>query len=204
VSEKPILFKGPLVRAILEGRKTVTRRIVKPQPIRDGDDLDDWYWSSPRYDNGDGCNFFHTDEDHAKELMATACPYGVAGDRLWVRESFGTQLGSFGESLEYVFKATDDERLGPWKPSIFMPRSASRLLLEIVSVRVERLQEISTEDACAEGMSTDHAGDWTAREQFQDTWDKINFKRGSWASNPWVWVITFRRVRGAPRAERED
>lgn len=211
--ERPILFSGAMVRAILEGRKTVTRRICKPQPSAhghttsaEGNPMSAW-WETGK------------DINH--------CPYGQPGDRLWVRESFADLRGTGiehrpdpdGPLQRYAFaadsppgSASDEARKDfgiKWKPSIHMPRSACRILLEITAVRVERLQNISEEQALAEGidlerladsqerydMVADHnmTGRPTAGGAFRDLWASINGIE-SWDANPWVWVVEFKRV----------
>ena len=183
MKERPIIFSGPMVRAILDGRKTQTRRAVKPQPL--------WV-ASP------GVPFKTMDADPKGTIN---CPYGQPGDRLWVREShymiLQTHDGGAG-AVEYRADYCDELASGiRWRPSIHMPRSASRITLEVVSVRVERLDEISEEDAKAEGyksqsiMENPDAG----RLWFRDLWESINGP-GSWAKNPFVWVVEFKRVEG--------
>lgn len=189
VRERPILFSGPMVTAILRGEKTQTRRVVKGQALE---------WLAP--------------DMFTPEYVANPenglCPYGRPGDRLWVRESYRVMRPHGVDEVQY--KA--DWRPLPhdgWKPSIHMPRWASRLTLEIVSVRVERLQDISNQDAEAEGVVWDgrfclgssHVVKGTPkvfvsrREAYRDIWDSINAKRGhGWDTNPWVWVIEFTRV----------
>lgn len=219
MKERPILFSAPMVRALLDGTKTQTRRVVKPQPrhllIRSSND-GEWY-----------------DADCVSPGTLVKCPYGAPGDRLWVRETFGMWPGSLDEERQTLYRATVPEapggwpsRRGPiadfvrWRPSIHMPRRFSRLTLEIVSVRVERVQEISEADALAEGVplcdysfGRAYGGDLTgdgitrvpmdsARSAFLCLWDSINAARGfSWASNPWCWCIAFKRVEqpAAPR-----
>jgi hypothetical protein len=153
--ERGILFSAPMVRAILEGRKTQTRRVVKNQVRRDG----------------------------------YTCPYGKPGDVLWVRETWcGDRFNGVG------YRATDAQS-GPWKPSIFMPRWASRITLEITDVQVERVHDINECDIVAEGIPfpTDR---YVSYEEllaaFRDLWDSINGKTYPWASNPWVWALTFK------------
>lgn len=197
VRERGILFKGHLVRAILEGRKTQTRRVVQPQPVG--------AWAAPGRQSG---------------------PYGRIGDRLWVRETHAIVPAT-------AYRASHDDGVplpravspdgyywavyregwtrsapGRWRPSIHMPRWASRLTLEITDVRVERIHDITAQDAWAEGIRprgvAAHAGDGTTDsvdpqaavlDEFRDTWDEINAKRGfGWAANPWVWAITFRKL----------
>jgi hypothetical protein len=189
--ERPILFSAEMVRAILEGRKTQTRRVIKPQPPH-------WRWNDYRWD--DECINVATDDD--KSGYYVKCPYGFLGDRLWVRETW--QKCPTCGLLNY--RATRNTpgicahcngKLGLWKPSIFMPRRVSNILLEVTGVRVERLQEISEEDAEAEGVDfiPSAPAALNHRTAFAGLWDSINAKRGyPWESNPWVWVITFKRL----------
>ena len=197
--ERPILFSGSMVRAIIEGRKTQTRRVVKPQPEAGTD--------CP-YHVGSGTN-----------RVARACPYGRVGDRLWVRESLvcDTDKGWCYAATMTPIQGPVDE-MEAWMslrrvrqnhvPSIHMPRWASRLTLDVRSVRVERVQEINEEDIRAEGITPD---DWRhlledfprnecPRLSFESLWDSINGK-GAWARNDWVWVLEFKRTDTPPRAE---
>ena len=195
MKERPILFNAPMVRAILDGRKTVTRRVVKPQPageIRRGEpDFNHWidtkYWErqNQKENRGIGTRGF-------------ACPYGQpGGDRLYVRETFGhfERNENFAPGCEVFYRA-DGESLAvePWRPSIHMPRWASRITLEVTGVRVEKLQEISRGDAMAEGCPFPNMakGD-DPRHWYTALWEQIN-GHGSWEANPWVWVIEFRRL----------
>jgi hypothetical protein len=200
--ERPILFSGPLVRALLAGEKTQTRRVITTKGAQSPSIA---YWrpaeqpeNAGRWVASDGLPIRHI-----------ACPYGVPGDRLWVRETFRTGNSDEAESLYY--RADEEWNTGAgWHPSIFMPRWASRLTLEVTDVRVQRVQEIEPWDAWNEGirfprcaceicahsatMCTADAG--VACEQFMRLWDSINAARGyGWASNPWVWVVSFKRVR---------
>ncbi len=203
--ERPILFSGPMVRAILEGRKTVTRRAVKPQPDFLGSMVDP---NTPFKTLDAGL--------HAR----ITCPHGQPGDRLWVREAWAADAQvdaiaprdlSQGEPIwypaDFSVRQTGCSMIskGRGRPSIHMPRWASRILLEIIAVRVERLQDISEEQALAEGVRgepCDHArqacadiGCWgdTAKGAFGFLWESLNGE-GSWAANPWVWVVEFKRV----------
>lgn len=220
MKERPILFSAPMVRAIIEGRKTQTRRVVKPEWWRclDPDDATD------------------------RESAVAMCPYGVPGDRLWVREAWRTseKLDS-NNAREIAAKCEDAGYYAPWAPveylvdgerhnwtgpewgnpgrvrsARFMPRWASRITLEIESVRVERVRDISEGDAEAEGTSFCEAcGDcgWINSgpdggyqcsdsrcgesniDGFHRAWDSINAARGfGWDANPWVWALEFRRV----------
>lgn len=224
IKERPILFSAPMVRAILEGRKTVTRREVKKQAGLDclAAGFEPAFLALPG--NSD------------------LCPYGQPGERLWVRETWGVISHDFDEdgnmvdwkpdrpasairemhfgrgyySGHVIYRADgeatwagDDDGGGDdrsaWKPSIHMPRIASRILLEITDVRVERLQDITYEEAVAEGVHRDSACRmWTATDEggachkypvpaFRDLWTGINGLE-AWAANPWVWVVEFKRL----------
>ncbi len=226
-AERPILFSAPMVRALLAGEKTQTRRVVKllgAEVIEERPDgLDGavfsqpWPWS-PQYDGW------------------VPCPYGRTGDHLWVKETFapctariraghfhyradgavghrvstnggdswwtqtGHTLGLSAKDLQGVWVAPPKR----WKPSIFMTRAASRITLEVTGVRVERLQEITEADARAEGVERNvddgveyfgplNHGHVDPRVAYRSLWESINGD-GSWAANPWVWVVEFRRV----------
>jgi hypothetical protein len=217
LDERPIIFSAPMVRAILEGRKTQTRRVIKPQPT---------------------VNKFGTilwTEGRADSQIAAACPYGYCQPgptgihpRLWVRETFCyadflvdgysredptvvayradhsyRRFGCAVHNIETDGGGWNWEHTSiHWKPSIFMPRWASRITLEITNVRVQRVQEISEEDALAEGIwppcpesfHEDVEVD-PATVRYASLWDDINLKRGyGFNSNPWVWAISFRRL----------
>jgi hypothetical protein len=219
MKERPILFSGPMVRAIREGRKTQTRRVMKPQPAQD--------------DVGDGLIVFRypatkPTEPHFRWVATrrphevcpyfeTFCPYGVPGDRLWVKEAWQHEDTCCddhrcGQPTHIYHKATEvaPDTFASWRPSIHMPRWASRIDLEVTGVRVERLQEISREDARAEGVEPRIPGQLTAASldeylyAFRDVWDSLNGKRGSgWDADPWVWVIEF-RVLTPPRDGGSD
>ncbi|SBK43382.1 morphogenetic protein [Klebsiella variicola] len=203
-----MIFNAEMVRALLSGRKTQTRRIIKPQPeaILSGRLSGKWL-SRPL--NG---LLLPKIED-----IAIHCPFGVVGDRIWVRETFQGPLFDYDlmdsyckdptpfEKPEFcVYKAdgvpapefydADDELHCCWRPSIHMPRWASRILLEITNVRVERLKSISDGDAIREGCSTADmkSGDCVA-DVFARLWASI-YGDESWNSNPWVWVIEFKRI----------
>lgn len=210
MTARPIIFGAPMVRAILTGQKSQTRRVVKlpkwmaamhgnldaPSTFRD-----------PGF--GDGQYLHVTLDDEIVERVT--CPYGWRGDRLWVRETWGTIVWSviYGDRraprTEIVYRAGPhpfDKDVphgwpdgGRWRPSIHMPRSASRLTLDVTNVRVERLQDISEDDARAEGLGlTGLIQPGHAAGCYSRLWDEINAKRAPWASNPWVWVIEFQRV----------
>ena len=232
-----MIFNGEMVRAILDGRKTQTRRIMKVQPsdgfhpTHNGYDLDlNAHWYTPGVVDKNGYL-----QPAKKEVFGVAdenegytCPFGAVGDRIWVRETFQgplipeDELSEFlganpdkfespayceyasdgGPRPEYV-DADDNTRHG-WRPAIHMPRWASRLTLEIIGVRVERLNSISQEDAQAEGMELtgwrptysdpDSGGEvWTPYDNFAQLWESI-YGEESWKANPWVWVIEFKVV----------
>ena len=211
MKERPILFSAPMVRAILAGKKTQTRRIVKPQPEWT---KGAWYWRHPRYNNGLGIHYFHTDAESAAEKMASVCPYGIPGDRLWVRETWfdngaswsGDSSESHGRCVyradgEFMDHFPEDYMGAKWSPPIHMPRWASRITLEVVAVRVERVQDISNNDATAEGFEDKFEADGsaygavltTAKECFADLWCEINGE-DSWYANPWMWAVEFKRL----------
>jgi hypothetical protein len=203
--ERPILFSTPMVQAIMEGRKTMTRRVVKPQPIHD---LKLIVVSGDRYSSVSKKN-----TDGSYSVWNAKCPYGKVGDVLWVRETWRKSTKFNGE--EYVLYYADDCSLnagikppGKWKPSIHMPKSACRIWLEITNIRVERLQDISEQDAKAEGVEEIHPApfvirwkDYIAEPNFLDSpywsfyslWCSINGAQ-SWKDNPWVWVVEFKRI----------
>jgi hypothetical protein len=187
---KPILFSGPMVRAILEGRKTMTRRVLKPQPE-----------TAPGM-NCTRLRFRGGDVAVGDPLAASFTRFAV-GDVLWVRETWG-ECEQWGG---YLYRAThegDDPIGNGWRPSIHMPRRASRVTLRVTGVRVERLQGISAADARAEGVEDRHGmwGTWNAdgtlrcggshdpREAFRCLWININ-GNGSWGTNPWIAALTF-------------
>ncbi|HBO4748886.1 TPA: hypothetical protein L4V19_001991 [Pseudomonas aeruginosa] len=185
MKERPILFSGPMVRAILEGRKTVTRRAVK----------DTGFYAIDAAIHGNEVAL------REREALSTRCPFGQPGDRLWVREAWAQINVAQAPGETWVVYRECDNRTdygGPWKPSIHMRRRDSRILLEITAVRVERLQDITEDQAIAEGIDTHPMGFYgngciTAGGAFLELWESINGD-GSWAANPWVWVIEFKRV----------
>lgn len=198
MKERPILFSGPMVRAILEGRKTQTRRIVKPQP----DDNGLWFMRNAPLDWRED---IHGDWNPWKGETPNGDTWNGSvkcwpGDRLWVRETFGKiHYEGVDEHPTYFYRAdeTDAEAdaLIKWRPSIHMPRAASRITLEVVSVRVERLQDIREDDARAEGVGEGPQEGWVTGPvvAFADLWDSIN-GQDAWLANPWVWVVEFKRV----------
>lgn len=185
MTERGMIFNGEMVRAILDGRKTQTRRIMKPQPDEDG---------LAKIINGPWV-------DTSERIYR--CPFGVPGDRIWVRETWA-EAGASAPDLK-LYRAnypahvpTHYENVPPaedvrWTPSIHMPRWASRILLEITDVRVEQLNDISEEDARSEGISGSSARD--VKEAYAALWRSI-YGSDSWRANPWVYVIKFKRIEG--------
>ncbi|MFH2073988.1 MAG: hypothetical protein ABIJ57_01385 [Pseudomonadota bacterium] len=200
--ERPIIFSGPMVRAILEGRKTQDLRIIKPQPDLCGD-------GSIYFPDRSASRWKHyVSEGHfIRGVAVDFSPYGQPGDRLWVKETWCSPMNAFGRELmdyEPFYQATDDHLplLHKWSRSIFMPRWASRITLEITNVRVERVQEISEDDAKAEGAERMHLDDLgqsfkSYKRGFQSIWESLHGP-GSWDANPLVWVIEFKRVEASP------
>ncbi len=213
MKERGMIFNGEMVRAILDGRKTQTRRPIKWKQTRfteigEREDGSKWPWSE---DAEHACDFWHP------------CPFGAVGDRIWVRETWNKYGGLLTYRADHDW--IDDMRMetvctAKWVPSIHMPRWASRILLEITDVRVERLNAISPEDAESEGLEcTNFTGfgdepglpsypepdvyfdplkkQWKEYppEAFAGLWESI-YGEGSWQANPWVWVIEFKRVEG--------
>lgn len=225
VKERPILFNGPMVRAILDGRKTQTRRLVKPQPF-----VRPWQAANGEVDDA---VFWRFGEEREDWPSAATCPYGAPGDRLWVREAWksstyscddeptsddhecsehceqtlvyyaatprvGLRAKPDGARMRYLDDSTplSEWYERGWRPSIHMPRWASRITLEVTDVRVERLRIISDADARAEGVDGhEPCGDFgQAVSDFRKLWDSINGERAPWSTNPWVWVVGFRRL----------
>ena len=181
MENRPIIFSTPMVQAILDGRKTQTRRVIKPQPLRSP------YWT--HYENSGA--FYPATYDAEPSFLR--CPYGKPGDRLWVRETFCV-FNYDDEEVWYKASpvasacwhdATLKNNGMRWKPSIHMPKKYARIWLEITGVRVERLKDLSPKDGIAEGV--EH---WSI---FPSLWDSINKKKHPWSSNPWVWVVEFRK-----------
>ncbi|MEH4474264.1 hypothetical protein [Klebsiella michiganensis] len=216
MSERGMIFNAEMVRALLDGRKTQSRRPIKWKQTRfteigEREDGSKWPWSE---DAEHACDFWHP------------CPFGAVGDRIWVREAFrvhsratdvatlvykASERNSWTEQTRRVPVAVCNKPATPekWTPSLHMPRWASRILLEITDVRVERLNAISEEDAAAEGVPPagsllpDYPGTFltpkgdfaTAKVAFQRLWESI-YGAENWQANPWVWVIEFKRVEG--------
>lgn len=233
--ERPILFSGEMVRAILDGRKSQTRRVMVPQPIvtpHFSRPRDLASWRRRPNDRAAICWFVGEQPQGANgDQMLARCPYGQPGDRLYVRETFQVESNyhvdcrnskppfndgrpifrdsdpdyPYWEQCHYA--ATDpcpelldvdtDDLMQRWKPSIYMPRWASRITLEITGVRVERLQDITEDDAVAEGRPRHNKPPESIStvEMFAASWNGLKGKRGyGWDANPWVWVIEFNRA----------
>jgi hypothetical protein len=211
MKERPILFNSEMVNAILEDRKTQTRRVVKA-PVLIGNDHFRW---SAKHIGLSLWKFATNNYPTVAGSFEIKCPYGQPGDRLWVRETWkpdweeetgcrGIYYKADGK-YDYPFTVEEWQNLtenhfdGSWKPSIHMPRWASRITLEITDVRVERVQDISNNDADAEGTPDLRTieNNWDLRDCFRELWDSINAKRSfGWEKNPWVWVVEFERVEG--------
>lgn len=248
MKDRPILFSSPMVRAILDGRKTQTRRVVKFPPTFS--DKSGTYrlpvelWGPTKVGGAGTYRITKSGRVPVAEMTAMwnpkgatciGCCYGKPGDRLWVRETWQATKENWvmyaanSEMRDTNGKAHGCLYQGPWLPSIHMPRWASRITLEITKVRVERLQEITEEDAIAEGCVAEHynqeriddlqisdahpnvkalakalgPGCVPARADYWHLWDKINSKKHPWAGNPFVWVIEFRRIQhGKATVER--
>lgn len=199
--ERPMIFNAEMVRAILDGRKTQTRRIMKPQPTPCTLQKGGHWWPSNVFKT-----MLHIEEEMQNGkggwggLVGDACPFGDVGDRIWVREAWA-RYNIDQDSHDIAYRATTPEdwpEEGRWRPSIHMPRWASRITLEIAGVRVERLASISTGDAQAEGYPAEreeNGGTLDAWLWFRDLWDGI-YPEQSFKANPWVWVIEFKRIEG--------
>ncbi|TPQ37167.1 hypothetical protein C2U71_25675 [Burkholderia ubonensis] len=212
MTERPILFSGPMVRAIIEGRKTQTRRVMKRQPPDDVAPITVARYYPTIVDR-------HGDEAPGPEIFGAfsddgdwGCksPFGEPGDRLWVRETFCMDDNGHEEWPVFAADGTGLPArpagcgISSWRPSIYMPRWASRITLEITGVRVERLRYISESDARAEGVTIEehHMRGYCVGacrppsiRAFHDLWDSLNAARGhGWDANPWVWAIEFRRI----------
>ncbi len=217
---KPILFSTAMVQAILAGRKTQTRRATGLAQVNAAPN--DWQlcWTQSTMINGKsvqfGAGFQSKINPKNGASLGEKCPYGKPGDVLWVRETWANLNADFPSITPYyVYKADLDhkDQHGPitWKPSIHMPKTACRLFLKITNIRVERLQDISEQDAKAEGViyygneSGDYKNysyndklgdDWgvlTAKKSFKSLWGSINGKE-SWDANPWIWVVEFEQT----------
>jgi hypothetical protein len=182
---KPIIFSTPMVQAILDGKKTQTRRVIKDKDITNNFDID-----------VDGSAYAYINPATGDSCPPTAIAKYQVGDILWVRETWGKD-----ENGEYVYRTnygtTEDDSFPPsmfkWKPSIHMPREAARIFLKVTNVRVERVQDITAHDAIREGMESEIPFDTV--DEFKELWNNLNAKRGcGWESNPWVWVVAFEKI----------
>jgi hypothetical protein len=194
MNEHPILFSGPMVRAILEGQKTQTRRLIRMEHTK----ACVWKWpedSTIPYAWIE-CGNEMSGHDYRKPCpcICERRPYGNSGDLLWVRETWcETDEGIAYRADQWMDCPSDNEQ---WRPSIFMPREYSRLTLHITEVRIQRIQEMSAIDIMCEGAPVDALGyDGAIHQWFRETWNSINGKRAPWESDPWVWAISFERVK---------
>lgn len=197
MKERPIIFNSEMVKAILKKQKMQTRRVVKPQPKRnnyvayiDEQGILDYHgWAITTY--------------YASIVEYIKCPYGQVGDRLWIRETWHgirntytvrKKINDLSYKADEGYKCGEYGNLkGKWKPSIYMPRWASRITLDITKIRVERLQEISQQDIETEGIELCDCGKPEANCNFIELWNSINEKRGyGWDTNPFVWVVEFK------------
>lgn len=218
MNEHPILFSGEMVRAILEGRKTQTRRLTGLTDVNEKPEawtfkrLGTLDWMTKKSSKGRFGAYFQSEEiePNTLSICPTAFPYGQVGDRLWVRETWahddldckdvkcGNRDHIWWKASENKIVADSFAGTARWRPSIFMSRWASRITLEIVNVRVEPLWAINRADAFAEGVRSDYLHqppDWLDIDRFRELWDKLNKKRGyGWDVNPWVWVVEFKKV----------
>lgn len=224
MKERPIIFNTTMVKAIIEGRKTQSRRLVKPQPKPFGGSAGGYWWR---------CNYVQS-MVRVEEELQNPCelyegfidevnPFGKKGDRLWVRETFGMKIRNIGGTPHesYVYKADKPNAIAcydcngvsypvRWKPSIHMPRSAARILLEITKIRIERINQISSQDAVQEGLrKLPASGRYVVNqgdqyfgaassnpcEVFKWLWESI-YGSNSWDLNPWVWVVEFNVIQG--------
>lgn len=202
MKERPIIFSGEMVQALLDGRKTMTRRIVKPQPLQ-----------HVSIEGGQSDFYLQWDVDEGErvtqETREIKCPYGVPGDRLWVKETIRFRRDQDHlkptDCIGRPWYQADDPTLipsgcgggaGKMRPSIYMPRLASRLTLEITDVRVERIQDISEKDGKAEGVNWE-LGEGTPNNRFvpafEKLWNSIHGP-GAWERDDWVWAISFKRI----------
>ena len=209
---KPILFSTEMVQAILEGRKTQTRRLHGLDEIKKNPN--DWtFYYFSKDDKRTFAHFRKQEDNKIKSIFGTS-PYQI-GDILWVRETWQTTWNENKKSWDTIYKADggywiDDDGIMKWKPSIYMPKKRARIFLEVTNIRVQRLQEISEEDAIAEGIKktwinddikqckfknyiNDGKGSKSAIDSFISLWKKINGE-DSWNVNPWVWVYEFKQV----------
>jgi hypothetical protein len=220
MKERPIIFSAEMVRAIMEDRKTQTRRVVKPQPPPHHWEDHPYHYISLKLldtDSGYSMRFQHILGDtNSDDPFWVTCPYGKPGDRLWVRETCYKWTGCgrapsrfsciggpqicYADDPEFGVQAQQESVSANscvvTVPSIHMPRWASRITLEITDIHVERVQSISGPDCWAEGIEYDSEKNGSVVHTFEDLWDSINGEKDgrSWNDNPWVWVVSFKRV----------
>lgn len=204
VKERPILFSGEMVRAILSGEKVQTRREMKPQPLAvEQAKYTTWTWPA----DADATKFAWAGKRPISDAVERHCPYGQRGERLWVRETCSFTVDDYPycrkpsvvpHDAKVWYRASNDRPTWAdtkWHPSIFMPRWASRITLEITGIRVERLHDITEGDARAEGVSKalNGKGILSNFEAFRMLWTRIN-GASSWTQNPWLWVVDFQMI----------
>jgi hypothetical protein len=224
MKERPILFNAEMVRAVFDGRKSQTRRVIKPQPPKPIADA---------FVDDDGYIVWAPFPESNYRRGGKPCPYGAPGDRLWVRETWALggdyanakacQVPTSERSPEYIRYSAHQEKgpyTGRWRPSIHMPRWASRITLEVTGVRVERVQDITEVDAYAEGVDAgcNNCGNPQGTkgcgcnnrqpmpvDAFVYLWNSINEKRGfGWWENPWVWVVEFKPIPSPPKGDDDE
>lgn len=205
MKERPILFSAPMVRTLLAGTKTQTRRAFSPRMEK---------LMRAAAAMGEVSHFLDEGSMQPNDLdyVRSFCPYGQPGDRLWVRETWAYGVHAMAAKRDedgpfvYAADGTTQGRLCErWTPSIHMPRWACRITLDIKAVRIERLQSISEADAEAEGIDflrhiPDADETLTAKQLYECLWDSIN-GAGSWAANPWVWVVEFERAQAQQKGQ---
>ena len=215
VKERPIIFSGEMVKTILDGKKTMTRRVVKSDFINNYKHANIIKQSSDKSREDKAYFYDKPVGDMVLSSQLVSNPYGKVGDHLWVRETHHVVGGTADYEIEEIKQGLQDIKNfvsykadgygnpcdGGWTSPMFMPRWASRILLEITDIRVERLQDISCEDAVKEGFSDKKPSGMqpammpNPKADFRNYWDTLNAKKGyPWSSNPWVWVVEFKVV----------
>lgn len=205
MKERPIIFSGAMVRAILAGNKTQTRRVVNPS-LHPKTNAVIWNTADNAF-----IPWYESRDEGCRTGKPFTCPYGAPGDRLWVRETWQTTTTPKDRDTSKLVFAADYDGARPgfvedewlWRPSIYMPRWSSRITLEVTEVRVQRLQDISEDDIIAESATVDAVAratgiPWsdlpTLHSAWEVLWNNINGDRAPWSSNPWVWAVSFKRV----------
>lgn len=207
----PLLFSTPMVQAILAGNKTMTRRVKGLKEVNENPDK--WTFIGFEYNIKEQLYAMFANKSYMAEKYRLPFPYGMTEDILWVREKWAPMFSDEKELIGYYHSTDTDIYNGPWKPSIFMPKSACRLFLQIKYIRVERLHDISIEDAISEGIQPTNIAPFNnvkkwgwrfkdyqnpfnavfANRSFESLWQTINGLE-SWNTNPWVWVIQFEKI----------